>query len=168
MSASPPVGGQRVAIYWTIAVDCGSDAMLAAGIAQHFDGFTVSPAVAPATDCKSHVETHRDIHFVCVHPRGIGNMTFPETERRPDLANDDCESAIRDILYAELHNLLGFRRAMFGAECFDQMAFATPDEDSDIDYGFMISSVADFPEPPRERQHRPFADGYRIVTAMNG
>ena len=157
-----------MAIYWTMGIDCGSDAALAEKLVQHFDGFTVAPLDVPATNCKSHVETHRDIHFVFVHPRGMGNMTFPESDRRPDLANDACELVIRDILYAELRNLLGFRRAMFGAECFDQIAFATPDEDSDIDYGFMISSVRAFPESPPDRQCEPFSDGYRIVTAMNG
>ena len=115
-----------MAIYWTMGVDCGSDAALAATIAQHFDGFTVSPAGVPPTNCESHVETHRGIHFVCVHPRGMGNGTHP------DLANDACESAVRYILYPELLKLLGFRRALFGAECFDSMAFATPEEDSDI------------------------------------
>jgi hypothetical protein len=96
----------------------------------------------------------------------MGHATLPESERRPELANDDCESAVRDILYAELHGLLGFHRAMFGAECFDQLAFATPDEDSDIDYGFMISSVAVFPDSPSDCQCEPFADGYRIVTSL--
>ena len=157
-----------MAIYWTMGVDCGSDAALAAKIAQHFDGFTVALAGVLPTNCISHVETHRDIHFVCVHPRGMGNATHPEAERRPDLANDACESAVRDILYPELLKLLGFRCALFGAECFDSMAFATPDEDSDIDYGFMISSVVDFPESPTDRICEPFSDGYRIVTAMNG
>lgn len=155
-----------MAIYWTMGVDCGSDATLAAKISRQFDGFVISPTGMPAVTCNAHVETHRNIHFVRVHPRGMGVGTLPENERRPELTDDRSESAVRSTLYVELKKLPGFRRAMFGAECFDQMAFATPEEDSEIDYGFMISSIKAFPESPAERKCEPFADGYRIVTAM--
>ena len=155
-----------MAIYWTMGVDCGTDQALADRIVQHFDGYLIAlPDGAPLV-CKSHVETHRGIHFVCVYPRGMGFATHPENERRPELANDHTESLVRDVLYSELRSLLGFRRALFGAECFDQMTYATPEEDSDIDYGYMISSTSDFPHAPPDRTSQPFASGYRIVTAM--
>ena len=149
-----------------MGVDCGSDATLAAKIARQFDEFHISLAGVLPVACDASVETHRNIHFVCVHPRGMGNGTLPENERRPDLTDEGVVSVVRNRLYAELKNLLGFRRAMFGAECFDQMAFAMPDEDSDIDYGFMISSIEVFPKPPLDRKYEPFAEGYRMVTAM--
>lgn len=161
------VGGHKVAIYWTMGVDCGADSELAAKVVRHFDGFIIDLQTFAPIACKAHTETHRDIRFVCVHPRGMGRATLPETERRPELANDHCESAVRDILYAELHGLPGFRRAMFGGECFDQLAFATSDEDADIAYDFMISSVAAFPDLPSNCQCESFADGYRIVTSVH-
>lgn len=150
-----------------MGVDCGSDRELAERITRHFDGFTIAVPDAPPLVCKSQSEEHRDIHFVCVYPRGMGFATLPESERRPELANDDTESLVRQVLYAELPVLLGFRRAMFGAECFDQITFATPEEDSDIDYGYMISSESHFPNPPDDRTCEPFANGYRIVTGMH-
>ena len=157
-----------MAIYYTMGVDCGSDREVAERIVQHFDGFTIPIRDSAPLVCRSHSESRRNILFVCVYPRGMGFATHPTSEGRPELANENSESDVREALYAELPALLGFRRAMFGAECFDQIAYATPDEDSDIDYGYMISSEAAFPDPPVDRTCKPFADGYRIVTAMHG
>ena len=155
-----------MAIYYTMGVDCGSDRLLADRIVQHFDGFRIALTDILPVVCKSYAETHRGLWFVCVFPRGMGYGTFPESDRRPELTNKDVEAEVRRQLYAELSALPGFRRAMFGGECFDQMTFADPEEDSDIDYGYMISSVSFFPDPPPGRTVEPFADGYRIVTVM--
>lgn len=154
-----------MAIYWTMGVDCGADRALADRIVRHFDGYSIALPEGSPLVCKSHVDTQRGIHFVCVYPRGMGFATLPENERRPELANEHTESLVRDVLYSDFRSLSGFRRAMFGAECFDQMAYATAEEDSDIDYEHMISSISTFPDEPPNRTCQPFADDYRIVTA---
>lgn len=155
-----------MAIYWTMGVDCGADRALADRIVQHFDGYSIALPEGSPLVCESHVETQRGIHFVCVYPRGMGCATIPQNEGRPELANEHTESLVRHVLYSDLRSLPGFRRAMFGAECFDYMAYATAEEDADIDCGDMISSISTFPEDPPDRTCQPFADGYRIVTSM--
>ena len=96
-----------MAIYYTMGIDCGADDALAGEIVEHFDGFNILLPGVPPIYCESYAETHRDIWFTCVYPRGMGHATLPEEERRPELANDQMAQAVRRVLYGQLPDCLG-------------------------------------------------------------
>ncbi len=87
-----------MAVYYTMGVDCGADRSLADRISRHFAGFEVALRNLPAVPCTVSVTVGQGIHFVCVHPCGMGHATLPESERRPELLSH--EATIRRQLYA--------------------------------------------------------------------
>lgn len=156
-----------MAIYYNMCVDCGSDAALADSIESHFCNYSLDLPNCDTVCCKSLRATERGIEFAGVEPIGMGYGTLPAALRRPDLIDPDIVQKIRENLYHELKQFYGFRRAMFGAECWDQLIFATSDEDMDIDYGWMISSIQHFPNDPDDASIDRYNDGYRIVVGKH-
>ena len=156
-----------MAIYYNMCVDCGSDGELADSIESHFTDYALEFPDRDTVRCKTFRATQRDIEFADVQPIGMGHGTLPAEYRRSDLTDLHIVQAVRENLYRELKQFKGFRRAMFGAECWDQMALATADEDADIDYDWMISSFEHFPDDPVDATIGRYDDGYRIVTGKN-
>ena len=105
----------------------------------------------------------RGIEFAGVEPIGMGSGTLPAELRRSDLVAPDIVQTIRTNLYRELEQFGGFRRAMFGAECWDQLVICA-DDDMDIGYGWMISSIDHFPNAPDDCKIERYNDVYRIVV----
>ena len=153
-----------MAIYYNLCVDCGAEESLADSIAEHFDGFNIKLDDRVPVRCKILRSSERGIEFAGVEPIGMGYGTLPASDRRPDLIDDSVVLSVRQAFYNELKQFHGFRRAMFGAECWDQLVCATADEDSDIDFGWMISSTKYFPIDPDNCNAELYNDGYRIVV----
>jgi hypothetical protein len=157
----PLLGNQRMAIYYNLGIDCGSERADAERIAGSFADMTISvPNLEPVL---VHVtmEDRRGLWFVGVWPKGMGHGTLPRN--RPELLEAETHSKIEDALLDRLATTTGYRRAMFGAEAYDTLTFATPEEDNDIDYQGMIFSLRHF-TPTSSLTTRAFCDEYLVVT----
>ena len=151
-----------MAVYYNLGVDCGPTEIVARKVARHFRGFSIPiPDYEPAL-CDLTVEEHRSQWFVGVWPCGM-SYGSPMHQDRSELVDETMVHHIGEKIYARLATIRGFRRAKFGGECFDQLAFATAEEDDDIGYVGMVYRVCDFPSEPADCVVRPFSDDYRIV-----
>ncbi len=155
-----------MATYFNLGIDCGTNADMAAAAMAHFHEFVVElPDGAPAI-CATHRSHQRDLWFVEVWPQGMGYGIPPTLPSRPELCDAQPLEIIRDALHARLQALSGYRRALFGGEAYDLLAFATPEEDNDLDYAGLIFSQDLFPDLPTHCTIKPFASGYLQVTEV--
>ena len=151
-----------MAIYYNMCVDCGADTALADLLESHFRDYVLQFDDRDSVRCKALRIMERGIEFAGVEPIGMGSGTLPAELRRSDLVAPDIVQTIRTNLYRELEQFNGFRRAMFGAECWDQLVICA-DDDMDIGYGWMISSIDHFPNAPDDCKIERYNNAYRIV-----
>ena len=155
-----------MATYFNLGIDCGSNADLAAAAMAHFHDFTIElPDGAPAI-CATNQSHQRGLWFVEVWPRGMGYGIPPTLPSRPELCDARPLEIIGDALRARLQALSGYRRALFGGEAYDLLAFATAEEDNDRDYVGLIFAQDMFSDLPAHCTIESFAPGYAQVTAV--
>ena len=155
-----------MAVYWNLAIDCGSDEIAAGRIAEHFRQTTVVIPPYPPIELKVSLAKERDKYFICIWPIGMGAGIPPSyAASRRELISEEMIAQVGDQLLRQLATQSGYRRAMFGGECFDTFVYATAEEDDDIDYLDLIFSTQHFPTIPRNLTTSEFAKGYCKVEA---
>jgi hypothetical protein len=150
-----------MAVYFDLAVDCGSDESLANKLLQYFNNLILHVPHTLPVPCKTYKEYKRDHWIIGVWPEGMGYGTHP---CRRELVKDDNREFIKIKLYEALKELPGFRRALFYGEAYDYFCHAEPEEDNDIDSIDMIFSSATFPQPAQNLILAPFSEGYLLVV----
>ena len=152
-----------MAIYYNLGIDCGAEREVAEGMMRHFEGFSIGLPDTPPVVVELTCEQARGLWFVGVWPVGVSRGA-PRGDR-VELLSDAPLQAIEEALWDRLAEIIGYRRAMFGAEIYDMFTFAHRDEDSDIDYQGMVFAVDLFP-PSNAVETTAFREGYARVTEL--
>ena len=155
-----------MAIYFNLAVDCSSNERVATAVMAHFHDLVIELPGNPPAVCSASHSHQRGLWFVEVWPLGMGYGIPSTLPSRPELCDARPLEMISRALYARLQALSGYRRAVFGAEVYDLLAFATAAEDNDLDYGGLVFSQAAFPDVPAGCAIEPFAPGYARITEV--
>jgi hypothetical protein len=151
-----------MAVYFDLAIDCGTEESLAEKIEEFFSNLIIEVPELPPVACRAYAINARNLWFVSVWPEGLGYATHPVC--RPELVTEINLDFIKDQLYHELKKFRGFRRALFGGEAFDCFSEASKEDDNDLEFTDLVFSSTEFPNPPKNLLLAPFSEGYWLVV----
>lgn len=151
-----------MAVYFDLAIDCGTNEDLANKLLEFFDKVNLEITQDLSLPCKTFKEHKQDLWLVSVWPEGMGYATHPICH--PELAENPLQDLIKNKLYEILKKFPGFRRALFGRESYDYFSNAEPKDENNIDSIDMIFSKAAFPMSAKNLILAPFSEGYLIVV----
>lgn len=117
-----------MAVYYTLAIDCGKSRDTADRIAQHFREFELKPAGAAPVACDIWIAEKRGFWMVTVWPLGLGHACPKAT--RPEITTPDVMRFIERELHSRLKVMSGYRAALFGHEAQEFLELSeVPTED---------------------------------------
>lgn len=118
-----------MAVYFTLAIDCGKSHDLAERIAQHFREFQIEPVGIAPVPCDVWVGEQRGFCMVVVWPLGLG-YACPKGPRRDNILDPDVIKFIERELHSRLSAVSGYRAALFGREAQEFLELSeAPTED---------------------------------------
>lgn len=117
-----------MAVYLTLAIDCGKSHDVAVRIGEHFRGFQIKPPGVEPVSCDVWIEEKGGFWMVTVWPVGLG-VACPKATR-PEITTPEIKRFIEHALHAHLSVLTGYRAALFGDEAQDYLELSeSPTED---------------------------------------
>lgn len=110
-----------MAVYYTLAIDCGASRPAAENLRAHFSGFAIDAGRGAPLCCEASLPEDGGVQRVLVWP--VGLAAGAGERGRAEWLSDAGLDRVRRALYGHLRRAGGYRLAWFGAEAQD-VAFA--------------------------------------------
>ena len=149
-----------MAVYYTLAIDCGKSRDTAERLAQHFREFQLKPSGVAPVACDVSIEEKRGFLMVTVWPLGLGHACPKAT--RPEITTPDVMRFIQRELHLRLKVMSGYRAALFGFEAQEFLELSELPTGDELAIIGMIYDEMLAPEDFFKRQPT-FCPGYRWI-----
>lgn len=150
-----------MAVYYTLAIDCGNSHETAERIAAHYREFEIRPPDVSPIPCDVWVEQKLGIWRVIVWPLGLGHFC-PFGPDRPEITTPEIMQYIQGKLYKRLSDLNGYRAAWFGHEAQDTLEVSELPEGEELALVGMVYAE-NLVDSEFFKSQPVFCDGYRWI-----